>query len=146
MGDQMVRRLTYASTVLVAATLIYAFSSARSVQSIQWLLVAIGAIPVLVSLSAYFIGSNGRTGEEPRMIQVGATTYLGDPLTVALGLRKKQMRKEAFELLEQGLREEPERMDLIREQIDLCNFLPNPARHAELTKRLAELEAKMPPR
>lgn len=145
MGDQMVSRLTYASTVLVAATLLYALLSARSVQSIQWLLIAIGAIPVLISLSAYFMGSNGSSAVEPRVIQVGATTYLGDPLTVALGLRKKQMRKEAFELLEQGLREEPERMDLIREQIDLCKFLPNPARHAELAKRLAELEAKMPP-
>ncbi len=80
------------------------------------------------------------------MIQVGATFYVGDPLTVARGLHKKQMRQETFDLLEQALQEEPGRVDLIKEHLDLCTFLPHPARAAELKRRLAEIEAKLPPR
>jgi len=69
-----------------------------------------------------------------------------DPLNVARLLQQKAMSREAFDLLEEAMQRQPERADLVREQISICKFLSRSDKRAELEKRLAELEAKLAPR
>jgi hypothetical protein len=146
MGGHTVRRLSIAVLVVVALFLVFQVGGPNSVREGWMTLALVASVPVTFALIALCFLRTGPPAPAQRMIQVGATMYLGDPLTVARGLRKKQMRQETFDLLEQALQEEPGRVDLIKEHLDLCTFLPHPARAAELKCRLAEIEAKLPPR